>query len=74
MRVESVVGLRISTTDANERLKVDLTPASEPADQVVESEDKRVFIEANGARRLAHPSASVTGARSIGTGESLANG
>jgi Fe-S cluster assembly iron-binding protein IscA len=42
-------GLRISTTEGDAGLAVDLTPAPEPTDQVVESAGARVFLEPNAA-------------------------
>ena len=42
-------GLRISTTDRDAGLAVNLTSAPEPADQVVESAGARVFLEPNAA-------------------------
>jgi len=42
-------GLRISTTEDDAGLAVDLTPAPEPTDQVVESSGARVFLEQNAA-------------------------
>src|SRR5690554_941268 len=42
-------GLRISTTEGDAGLAVDLTPAPEPTDQVVESSGARVFLEQNAA-------------------------
>ena len=42
-------GLRISTTEGDAGLAVDLTPAPEPTDQVVESSGARVFLEPNAA-------------------------
>ncbi|MEO7006067.1 MAG: Fe-S cluster assembly protein HesB [Terrimesophilobacter sp.] len=46
-------GLRISTTDdATGGLKVELTPTSEPTDQVVEDAGARVFLEERAAAVL----------------------
>ena len=46
-------GLRISSTDAGgHNLSVDLTPAPEPTDEVVESAGARVFLEENAAVAL----------------------
>lgn len=46
-------GLRISSTDGGGRnLSVDLTPAPEPTDEVVESAGARVFLEENAAVAL----------------------
>jgi len=42
-------GLRISATDDNAGLAVDLTPEPEPNDQVVESAGARVFLEEHAA-------------------------
>jgi iron-sulfur cluster assembly protein len=45
-------GLRISAADPGGTLAVDLTPAPEPTDQVVESAGARVFLEENAAAAL----------------------
>lgn len=45
-------GLRIASTDAGANLTVDLTPAPEPTDQVVEADGARVFLEENAAAAL----------------------
>lgn len=46
------VGLRISTTEDDAGLAVDLAPAPEPTDQVVESSGARVYLEQNAAAVL----------------------
>lgn len=45
-------GLRISTDANASQLSVDLTPAPEPADTVIESDGARVFLEENAAVAL----------------------
>lgn len=45
-------GLRISTSTESEGLAVDVTPAPEEADQVVESAGARVFLEPTAAEML----------------------
>ncbi|MBB5632424.1 Fe-S cluster assembly iron-binding protein IscA [Cryobacterium mesophilum] len=45
-------GLRISAGADETQLKVDLAPAPEPTDQVVESSGARVFLEENAAVAL----------------------
>lgn len=45
-------GLRISTGEDAAQLSVDLTPAPEPDDKVIESEGARVFLEENAALAL----------------------
>jgi Fe-S cluster assembly iron-binding protein IscA len=47
--VSENAGLRISATEDAAGLAVDLTPAPEPDDQVVESAGARVFIEQSAA-------------------------
>jgi Fe-S cluster assembly iron-binding protein IscA len=45
-------GLRISAQEDSTGLSVDLIPAPEPADQVIESGGARVFLEENAAAML----------------------
>ncbi len=45
-------GLRISAGQDSAQLSVDLTPAPEPNDRIVESDGARVFLEENAALAL----------------------
>lgn len=45
-------GLRISADADRTNLTVDLTPAPEPTDEVIESAGARVFLEENAAEAL----------------------
>jgi iron-sulfur cluster assembly protein len=50
--VAANAGLRISATEGAAGLAVDLTPAPEPDDQIVESAGARVFLEPSAAAVL----------------------
>lgn len=50
--VAETAGLRISAGADAAQLSVDLTPAPEPTDKVIESEGARVFLEENAALAL----------------------
>lgn len=50
--VADAAGLRISAEADSANLSVDLTPAPEPADQIIESAGARVFLEEHAAAAL----------------------
>ena len=51
--VEDDAGLRISAADDSTELRVDLTPAPEPHDHIVESAGAKVFLEPGASEQLA---------------------
>lgn len=51
--VEGDAGLRISTAADSAELRVDLTPAPEPHDDIVENDGAKVFLEHSASEQLA---------------------